>query len=139
MTKKFLTLPLLFLVYFSYSQASDTSRNFKDTTVYEVVDTEAFFPDGQPGWIRFLQKNLDASVPVENGAKKGKYVVAAKFIVTKDGKIKDIVTETKHQHGMEEELIRVLKITPAWIPAKINNQNVNSYKMQTITFVVSGK
>lgn len=141
MTKKLLTLPLLFLVYFSFSQSADTSnyRSNNDTTIHEIVDTEAAFPDGQTGWVKFLQKNLDASVPVENGAKKGKYIVAAKFVVTKDGKVKDIVAETKYRHGMEEELIRILKITPAWIPAKIKGQNVNSYKRQTITFVVSVK
>lgn len=72
-----------------------------------------------------------------NGAKKGTYNVVIRFAVTKDGTLKDFTPLTKFKYGMEEEVIRILKLSPKWIPAKKNGVNVNSVIDQKQVFVIA--
>lgn len=109
-----------------------------DNTVFTKVEVDAEFPGGMGAWAKFLQRNLDADVPVNNGAPVGTYRVIIRFIVGKDGSASDIQPETSFGYGMEEEAIRAIKKAPKWTPAIQNGRNVNAYKRQPITFVVSG-
>jgi protein TonB len=38
---------------------------------------------------------------------------------------------------MEEEVVRLMKTSPDWIPAMQNGRNVTAYKKQTVTFVIT--
>ena len=109
-----------------------------DNQVFTKVEVDAEFPGGMGAWAKFLQRNLDADVPVNNGAPVGTYRVIIRFIVGKDGSASDIQPETSFGYGMEEEAIRAIKKAPKWTPAIQNGRNVNAYKRQPITFVVSG-
>ena len=142
MKKSLLITILLVCSSLVFAQTSDTTTNstskeLNDTTIYTDVDTPASFPGGQPAWISYIQKILDPTVGVENGAKKGKYNVLIKFTVTKDGTLKDFVPVTKYKHGFEDEVIRVLKLSPKWIPAKKNGVIVNSTTEQLQVFIIS--
>ena len=99
-------------------------------------ENEATFPGGDAGWRQYLQKNLNASVAVDNRAPAGKYKAVVKFIVTKDGTLKDIYAETYHGYGIEQEVIRIIKNGPKWIPAVQYGRNVNAYRRQPVTFLV---
>lgn len=116
---------------------NSTSKESDDTTIYTDVDIPASFPGGQPAWISYIQKTLNPSVGVDNGARKGKYNVLIKFTVTKDGELKNFVPVTKYKHGFEDEVIRVLKLSPNWMPAKKNGANVNSTTEQLQVFIIS--
>ena len=105
--------------------------------VFSKVEVEAHFPGGDAAWIRYLTNNLDANIPITNRAKKGTYQVIVRFIVSKDGTISDVYAETKYGHGMEKEVIRVIKEGPNWAPAMQNGRKVNAYRRQPVTFVVS--
>ncbi|MEO7768518.1 MAG: energy transducer TonB [Ferruginibacter sp.] len=70
-------------------------------------------------------------------ARVGTYQVIVKFIVSKNGKIKGIVAETSYGHGMEKEVIRIIKEGPDWEPAMQNGHPVNAYRRQPVTFIVS--
>lgn len=127
---------LLFLLFCSiiHSQtgpAADTS-----VRIFERVEVEASFPDGTQGWRRFLERNLNAMVPVENGAPGGRYLVIVQFIVNKEGAISDIQPLTKEGYGMEQEVVRIMKKTPWWTPAIMNGKPVNAYRKQPVTFMV---
>jgi periplasmic protein TonB len=76
-------------------------------------------------------------VPVDNKAPKGRYVVIVRFIVAKDSSISDVVAETIHGYGMEQEVVRVIKKDkPNWTPAKQNVYMVKAYRRQSVTFLV---
>jgi periplasmic protein TonB len=111
----------------------------EDTTerVFVKVQVEPQFDGGNNGWRLFLQNNLKASVPVDNGAKPGMYTVVVQFIVKQDGTVSDIKPLTQHGYGMEAEVVRLLEKSPRWIPAKQNGRTVAAYKKQPVTFVVS--
>ncbi|HMJ48579.1 MAG TPA: energy transducer TonB [Ferruginibacter sp.] len=104
-----------------------------------IYQKEAEFPGGGKSWVEFLSETMHSDVPVKKKAPVGKYQVIARFIVDKKGKVTDIVAETNHGYGMEEEVIRVLKKSPKWEPAIHLGKQVNAYRRQPITFVVSEK
>jgi TonB-dependent SusC/RagA subfamily outer membrane receptor len=104
--------------------------------LFEKVETEPGFPGGETAWRKYLEKNLNALVPTNNGAKEGTYKVQIKFLVDKEGDITSINALTHHGYGMEEEVIRVIAKGPKWIPAKQNGHIVNAYKTQPVTFVI---
>ena len=118
------------------SQSTDSVMVRADETIYEMVDSVATFPGGKPAWNKFVEKTLDAGVGVENGARKGTYKVRIRFTVTRDGTLKDFEPVTKYKHGFEEEVIRMLKLSPKWIPARKNGVNVNSKVEQEQVFVI---
>ncbi len=104
--------------------------------IFYKVENEAQFPGGQQAWVRYLQKNLDANAPLDNGAAPGTYQVIVKFIVSKDGSISDVNAETKYGFGMEDEAMKIIQRGPKWEPALQNGRNVNAYRRQPITFIV---
>jgi periplasmic protein TonB len=103
----------------------------KDEIWTGPVQMEAIF---KGDWIRFLERNLNGNVPVDNGAPAGKYTVLIQFVVDTEGKISDIRALSNNGYGMENEAIRVLKKANKWDPAIQNGRQVKTYKRQPITF-----
>jgi hypothetical protein len=108
-----------------------------NTPIFSKVEIDPAFPGGEKEWRRFLEKNLDASVPVDSGAHEGTYTVVLQFIVDKDGTISDLKALTNQGYGMEEECLRLMKLSPKWAPGIQNGRNVKAYKKQPITFVIA--
>lgn len=119
------------------SQVVETPKEDDENKVFTKVEQEAAFPGGEAAWRRYLQNNLDANTPVENGAAEGTYQVIVKFIVSKDGSISQVEAETSFGHGMEAEAVKIIKKGPKWTPANQNGRAVNAYRRQPITFVVA--
>lgn len=114
----------------------------RDTSAdYDMVFTRAEiapqFSGGEKAWRNFLMKNMNASTPVDNGVRKGKFTVYIQFIVEKDGSISDVKPLTQLGYGLEEECMRLMKISPRWEPAKQNGRAVRCYHKQSFTFIVS--
>jgi protein TonB len=85
------------------------------------VELRSPFPGGDSSWVQSLEKSLNQSMPVRNGAKAGKYIVSARFIISKDGTMSDIYCDTDPGFGMGEEVVRAIKKTrrysAKWSPA----------------------
>jgi protein TonB len=105
--------------------------------VFTVVQIAAEFPGGLPAWTKYLERNLNRDLPVENGAPPGKYTVVVSFIVSKTGDISDVTAENDPGYGTKAEAIRVILKGPKWKPAVQNGRNVIYRHKQSITFVVS--
>jgi len=105
--------------------------------VFTVVQIPAEYPGGIAAWNRYLERNLNSSVPVDNGAPPGQYKVVLSFIVDKNGNISDINAENDPGYGTKEEAIRVLKKGGGWKPAVQNGRNVIYRHRQAITFQVA--
>ena len=141
----FTTFCLTLIAAQTFSQTknqADTNSTQKntieiDSKIFERVESEAEFPGGRAAWINYLEENLNANVPVKKKAPVGVYQVIVRFIVAKDGKIREIKAETAHGYGMEKEVIRIINRGPKWIPAMQNGRPVNAYRRQPITFEVT--
>jgi len=130
----FLVLLFLSVSFLSFAQAKSDST----VKIYasNEVDSIAVFPGGTKAWERYLAKNLDPNVGPDNGAKVGKYTVVIRFIVTREGKLKNFEPMTKMGYGMEEEVIRILKLSPDWKPATLGGNNVDSYSEKSQVFLI---
>jgi protein TonB len=73
-----------------------------ENKIFEKVEIEASFKGGESAWRKYLERNLNPSAPVDNGAPEGTYTVYVQFVVSKDGTISDVRALTKHGYGMEE-------------------------------------
>jgi TonB family protein len=104
-----------------------------DSSIASVVDKEAAYPGGAPGWLRFL--NREFHYPEEAVNDKIQGTVLAMFIVDKNGMLSEIETISgPTSGGLRDELIRLIKKSGNWIPATVNNLPVKAYKMIPLTF-----
>jgi len=88
---------------------------------------------------KFFASQLNPDIPVRKKAPAGAYQVVVQFIVDKEGRISDMKALTNHGFGMEQEVIRVLKRSPRWLPAIQDGRKVKAYRKQPITFSITEK
>lgn len=101
------------------------------------VQEEPKFDGGKEAWLSFLNKNLKKEIPIEKGGPPGKYTVILSFIVDTKGKVSNVEAENDPGYGTAEEAVRVMKLSPNWIPAKQNGKPVVYKHKHTITYVIS--
>jgi len=77
------------------------------------------FPGGISEFYKFVAKNF--KMP-KNFNSNEKMIVS--FIIEKDGSLSTFDIKKDLGSGTKEEAIRVLKSSPKWIPAKVNNETV---------------
>ncbi len=121
------------------TQVVEVKKEDDENKIFTKVEVDAQFPGGDAAWRNYLQKNLNADVPVEAGAGEGTYTVLVKFVVSKDGSLSDVSCESDPGFGMCAEAVRVIKKTRNWTPAIQNGRNVNAYRRQPITFQVASQ
>ncbi len=111
-------------------------RPQQDNKVFTKTEVSPEFTGGQEAWRKYLERNLKASIPVDEGWGAGKYTVIVKFIVHTDGTVSDVTSENYKGTKTALESIRVIKDSPKWQPAIQNGHKVNAYKKQPITFLI---
>src|SRR3989339_509217 len=87
--------------------------------------------------VAFLNKNLKKEIPIEKGGPPGKYTVVLSFIIDTKGKVSNVEAENDPGYGTAEEAVRVMKLSPNWIPAKQNGKPVVYKHKHTITYMIS--
>lgn len=80
---------------------------------------EPSFPGGLSEFYKFVAKNF--KIPANF---KSKDKLIASFIVEKDGSLTNINVKKDLGSGTKEEAIRVLKTSPKWIPATVDNETI---------------
>lgn len=105
-------------------------------TIFTTVEIAAQFPGGFDAWKKYLERNLNAGLPAENGAQAGKYTVMVSFVIDKDGNISDVKAENAPGFGTEAEAIKIIKKGPKWQPAIQNGKKVAYRARQQVTFLV---
>jgi len=109
-------------------------KKVEEPDIFTAVEIDAKF---NGNWVKFLTRNLNPSIPIDNGAPAGTYKIIIQFVVDLDGNLSDIKALTNYGYGMEQEAIRVVKKANGWEPAFQNGRHVKAYRMQPITFVVT--
>jgi protein TonB len=126
----------LFLLIGSFANAQENTTTDTTAKVFSKVEKLASFPGGLPGWRDYLINNLNAYVPVQNGAPVGKYTVLVRFKVCTDGSLCDIEAINNPGFGLTDEAIRVIKESGNWVPAEQFGRKVKSIYNQPISFMV---
>lgn len=112
----------------------ETPAPKRDEGPLSVVHVEAQY-DGN--WQKFLERNLNGQVPIDNNAPPGKYTVMVQFVVDVDGSISDIKVLIDPGYELDKEAIRVIKKSKKWQPAIYDGRLVKAYRKQSIVFMVS--
>ncbi|HTG67603.1 MAG TPA: energy transducer TonB [Flavobacterium sp.] len=99
-------------------------------SVYHLSDIKIKpkFPGGIKELYRFIEDNY--KIPAIVGVKGKLYMV---FVVEKDGSLSNIKSLRDLKHGSSEEVIRILKIAPKWIPGEQNGKKVRVHYSIPIT------
>ena len=101
-----------------------------------IVERQAQFKGGEEAWKRYLQKNLNETIPEALGLPAGNYEVQVQFTLNKDGvptNIKALSVPPKCK-ACGTEALRVMKESPAWETAILNNEPVFYETVKTISF-----
>lgn len=77
------------------------------------------FPGGISEFYKFVAQNFKMPKNLNSNEK-----MIVSFIVEKDGSLSTFEVKKDLGSGTKEEAIRVLKSSPKWIPAKVNNETV---------------
>ena len=80
---------------------------------------------------KFLERNLKTPQDLEEGQH---VIVKIRFIVGYDGTLKGFETMQDGGTAFNNEVVRVLKKMPQWIPGKTNGENVSVYFTIPVNF-----
>jgi periplasmic protein TonB len=108
-----------------------------DNTIYGKAGVDVMpEPDGgAAGWTKFLERNLRYPIAATDAGKSGKVWVS--FVVEKDGQISNVKVDQGAGYGMDEEALRVLKLSKKWKPGKQNGQPVRVKYNLPLNFVLT--
>jgi periplasmic protein TonB len=92
------------------------------------------YPGGMEALRKFLQKNLNTPQEVEEGS-----IISVKinFVVGYDGTLKRFEVVEDGGAAFNNEVMRVLKKMPAWIPGRSKGQNVSVYYTIPVKFTAA--
>ena len=90
------------------------------------------YPGGEEALIKFLQKNLNNPADLEDGQVVS---VKIKFIVGYNGVLKGFEVLEDGGKAFNNEVIRVLKKMPVWVPGKNAGEHVSVYYTIPVKFM----
>lgn len=114
--KNFLFLAIAFFTIQIVSAQETTNDSVYNTA---GIDVKPQFPGGYAEFYNFIGKNY--KTPDVSGLNGKVYV---NFVIEKDGSISEIKVLRDIGHGTGKEAIRVLELSPKWIPGEQNGQKV---------------
>lgn len=129
LTKRYFQLTLLCFICVAKGYSQTASKNYgrvvveitkekRPKRIYTKAEITSAFPGGDSAWVHALEERLNSSIPVKNGAKAGKYFVAVRFIVAKDGSLADVESENDPGFGMRAHVVRAIKASGKWGPCE---------------------
>src|ERR1035437_9138182 len=121
------TILLCFIIIF-FTQCSSSLQNSKipidkvtwdnelGDSVYTVAEVMPQFPGGDEALNTIIYREI--KYPYNKGEIEGK--IYFQFVVTKEGNVTDVVVAKGIEHGFDQEVTKVVKMLPNWIPGKLN-------------------
>lgn len=101
-----------------------TANNNNTDSVYNAAEAETkpTFPGGMIEFYRYVGENFKVSEEASKMKLKGKVYLT--FMIEKDGSLSEFRILRDMGYGTGEEAVRVLKLSPNWIPGTIDNKPV---------------
>ncbi len=96
-----------------------------------TADVMPQYPGGIKELIRYLKKNLVAPKDIDEGEEID---VKIKFVVSYDGSLAGFNIIQSGGNVFDDEVIRVIKKMPKWIPGKTQGENVSVYYVIPVKF-----
>ena len=107
--------------------------------VYDVTDIRPFFPGGDAALISWIKTNIKYPAKAKEKGVTGRVVVIVTFIIEIDGSLTDIKVSRNQapefKAEFEAEAIRLVKVMPAWNPARNTGEVVRYRYTCPIVFI----
>lgn len=117
---------VLLLIAFNSQAVAQTSFSEKNANNNRISETtnvkQPQFPGGIEKFYMFVGQNFRMPEEFSKHKMEGKLFV--EFMVEKDGSLSEFKIVKDLGYGVSDEVIRVLKLSPKWIPATENGQAV---------------
>lgn len=114
-------------------QQSAPQKADEDKT-YVSVDKPAEFPGGIRALMTWLGNNISYPKEAKDNNLEGRVII--KFVITKEGKIRDAWIIKGAAPSLDKEALRVVKAMPDWIPGEVVGKKVDSYFTLPVTFKI---
>ena len=112
---------------------ADTARS----KVFTSVDQVPVFPGGLDALGRFLGTNIKYPKAEREKGIQGR--VAVTFVVEKDGSLSDLKVVRGISKGLDNESVRVLKLSPKWKPGNVKGKKVRVQYSIPISFTLANE
>ncbi|NHE55656.1 energy transducer TonB [Cyclobacterium plantarum] len=116
----FLLLPMC-----SYAQEERiieiTSNSQGDNNVFLIVDTPPRFKGGEQKQVKFYEKISKFDIPKRH--ERG-FPVYFQIVVNEDGSISNVEIINDPSQFLVNEVTRIIKLMPLWVPGRINGKAV---------------
>jgi len=109
-----------------------STKKADDDRIYEIVEVNAQFPDGEQAMYKWLSENIKYPSAAREKGISGR--VLAQFVVNRDGKIVDIEIMRSPDISLSKETKRLLKKMPKWKPATQGGKTVRSRFLLPVNF-----
>jgi protein TonB len=104
----------------------------KADVIHEIVETMPSYVGGLEEFYKFVGKHLKYPAQARRMGIEGKVFVY--FVVDKDGGLNDIKIARGIGAGCDEEVLRIINMSPKWNPGKQRGVPVKVRMMMPITF-----
>ena len=93
------------------------------------------FPGGQAAMVEFLRSTI--TYPEKEWEAKIQGTVYVKFVVAKDGAIRNIELKRGVSPGLDSEALRAVAAMPRWSPGTMDNEPVNCRFTLPVSFLLA--
>ncbi|RKR81086.1 TonB family protein [Mucilaginibacter gracilis] len=104
------------------SAATTVQKDSVSLQVFNAVEIQPTFPGGERGFGKFLVQNIHYPDKAKANNTKGRVFI--QFVVEADGDLSDIKCLRDPGDGLGQEAMRVLSISPKWMPGIQNGKRV---------------
>lgn len=120
--------------YYIDAEGKQTGKHDNSFLIYVMgPDSKNATPyKGLTACYKFISKNLKYPKKAIEMGVEGRVVI--EFIVERDGSLSDLKITRRIGGGCDEEVLRLFKMMPRWIPAKNNNKLVRQKKIMPVMF-----
>lgn len=109
-----------------------SSKPEGNSIIFEKIEESAEFPGGRTAWLTYLSENLTYPKSLKKQKISGQ--VLAKVYINKNGYVSNVDILKSLHPLLDEEVIKVLKASPRWKPAKQNGRAVQMTFNQPVNF-----
>jgi periplasmic protein TonB len=113
------------------SQVKVEEKKEEKREIFPFADVMPQYPGGLKALIAFLKKNIHAPADIDEGRE---IAVKVQFVVNYNGQLQSFKVMETGGEVFDNEVLRVLKKMPLWIPGKSNGENVAVYYTVPVKF-----
>lgn len=128
-------MPIKFKLNNANQEKTPPTTETKDSSdTFNFVEKVATFPGGEEAWAKFISENL--IYPKKAKSKGIEGTVYISFIIEADGKLTNIKVVRGVDPLLDAEAIRVISLSPNWIPSEQRGKKVRTAFNMPIKFTL---